>query len=621
MAATSVTDGFPELLAGLSNAVENNSIEVTSILDLILIQVQNLNNSEKSFEQTAFVDHIEDLLHWESKEVIAKAAKVVSEVAKTDLGREKCSNLRLLKLLRNFLKNKEEDIHVITQVCRALGNICYENDKGRSLLLEEETVPHILHVLERAACVSDEEGRSLRNVAAGFLLNILVTQEKLQQQILKQGVLDILRKFLILDGTDPAGEETTTHVLLVLGLLADAVPLGDALLDEQLCKITVQVLGASTSPEVSEMCLELLHAQAEYETVKEYLANVGLCELLITLLEKHKPLVDDDEARNLMKTACDLIVLVLTGDNSMNALYAEGKGQVFQSMVSWLSSEDEDLQITGVLAMGNFARTDKHCIQMVEAGVSKKLLILVRRNNSPDGDIRLQHALLSALRNLVIPAQNKATVLNDGLIEAVTPMLVVPTFPVVFKLLGTLRMVVDGQANAACELGSHLELVKRLVSWCGTEDHPGVQGEANRLLAWLIKNSRDQKVLQTMLEAEALPCLVAMITAEHAVMQNEALLALTLISAMGLQDTISILVENKIGHNIFHLLKEFGTILTSEVVLNCLSLLEQLTVSDTMRKHLFEYEVHTALKTLISRENISGIHQNIDRVISSLDSG
>lgn len=56
-------------------------------------------------------------------------------------------------------------------------------DKGRSLLLEEETVPHILHVLERAACVSDEEGRSLRNVAAGFLLNILVTQEKLQQQV------------------------------------------------------------------------------------------------------------------------------------------------------------------------------------------------------------------------------------------------------------------------------------------------------------------------------------------------------------------------------------------------------------------------------------------------------
>jgi hypothetical protein len=41
---------------------------------------------------------------------------------------------------------------------------------------------------------------------------------------------------------------------------------------------------------------------------------------------------------------------------------------------------------------------DKHCIQMVEAGVSKKLLALVEKNNTPSGDIRLQHALLSALR-------------------------------------------------------------------------------------------------------------------------------------------------------------------------------------------------------------------------------
>lgn len=35
---------------------------------------------------------------------------------------------------------------------------------------------------------------------------------------------------------------------------------------------------------------------------------------------------------------------------------------------------------------------------MVEAGVSKKLLALVEKNNTPSADIRLQHALLSALR-------------------------------------------------------------------------------------------------------------------------------------------------------------------------------------------------------------------------------
>lgn len=41
----------------------------------------------------------------------------------------------------------------------------------------------------------------------------------------------------------------------------------------------------------------------------------------------------------------------------MNLVYGDGKGKVFQGMVNWLTSTDEDLQITGVLAMGNFART------------------------------------------------------------------------------------------------------------------------------------------------------------------------------------------------------------------------------------------------------------------------
>lgn len=47
----------------------------------------------------------------------------------------------------------------------------------------------------------------------------------------------------------------------------------------------------------------------------------------------------------------------------------------------------------------------------------------------------------------MIPSQNKAIVLEDGLVDTVYPMLAIPTFPVVFKLLGTLRMVIDGQGE------------------------------------------------------------------------------------------------------------------------------------------------------------------------------
>lgn len=55
----------------------------------------------------------------------------------------------------------------------------------------------------------------------------------------------------------------------------------------------------------------------------------------------------------------------------MNYLYSS---PLLGKMEDWLDSYDVDLLTTGVLALGNFARTDSHCIQMVQRGITKKLL-------------------------------------------------------------------------------------------------------------------------------------------------------------------------------------------------------------------------------------------------------
>jgi hypothetical protein len=51
------------------------------------------------------------------------------------------------------------------------------------------------------------------------------------------------------------------------------------------------------------------------------------------------------------------------------------------------------------------------------------------------------------LKNLVIPKVNKAAIIEAGLVDTILPMLEIHTPPVVFKLLGTLRMMVDGQGE------------------------------------------------------------------------------------------------------------------------------------------------------------------------------
>lgn len=50
---------------------------------------------------------------------------------------------------------------------------------------------------------------------------------------------------------------------------------------------------------------------------------------------------------------------------------------------------------------------DEHCIQMLKDGVVEELGNLLEKHSGRDGDIRMQHAVLSALRNLAIPGKKK----------------------------------------------------------------------------------------------------------------------------------------------------------------------------------------------------------------------
>lgn len=50
---------------------------------------------------------------------------------------------------------------------------------------------------------------------------------------------------------------------------------------------------------------------------------------------------------------------------------------------------------------------------MVESGIADKLLKVLSSHNSGEGDIRLQHAILSALRNLSIARQNKPVLVQQ----------------------------------------------------------------------------------------------------------------------------------------------------------------------------------------------------------------
>nr|XP_016807395.3 rap1 GTPase-GDP dissociation stimulator 1 isoform X14 [Pan troglodytes] len=354
-----------------------------------------------------------------------------------------------------------------------------------------------------------------------------------------------------------------------------------------------------------EMIFEVLAPLAENDAIKLQLVEAGLVECLLEIVQQK---VDSDKEDDIteLKTGSDLMVLLLLGDESMQKLFEGGKGGVFQRVLSWIPSNNHQLQLAGALAIANFARNDGNCIHMVDNGIVEKLMDLLDRHVE-DGNVTVQHAALSALRNLAIPVINKAKMLSAGVTEAVLKFLKSEMPPVQFKLLGTLRMLIDAQAEAAEQLGKNVKLVERLVEWCEAKDHAGVMGESNRLLSALIRHSKSKDVIKTIVQSGGIKHLVTMATSEHVIMQNEALVALALIAALELGTAEKDLESAKLVQILHRLLADERS--APEIKYNSMVLICALMGSECLHKEVQDLAFLDVVSKLRSHENKSVAQQ------------
>lgn len=262
------------------------------------------------------------------------------------------------------------------------------------------------------------------------------------------------------------------------------------------------------------------------------------------------------------------------------------------------------------------------------------LVEILSKNNGIDGEMKLQHALLSAFRNLVIPKQNKLIIIEAGLIDVILPMLKSNHPHVVYKLIGTLRMLIDGQPKSAIELLENEILILELIRWGESTDYLSVTGEALRLIAWIIKHaykdvyigdsdvaSVTRSVNRTSLKKfikinGAVRSMVNMLTTTHLVMQNEALIALCIISSMFIQQNTDanatsttasndndinltqLFIECDLGSKLAEFIQRGADEMTKEIVENVQTLMSILRTSIELVKHLNDHNTDELLKTI-----------------------
>ncbi|XP_061504478.1 GTPase-GDP dissociation stimulator vimar [Anopheles gambiae] len=610
-----------EIIAGLKNATLEKSSERALPL------LKQLSDAETNLcDKYDIKNDLLELLQLPDAGVQIQVARCIAEVAKTEHQRTKFSKEDIIRRLTELLQSPAAQnggnatdraaLELATQICRALGNICYANDEARNIIKELGADERFFALLDYDVDTDDEDREQFVRVRCGLISNYLLGSDEIAERAVELKLIDRLERILTRCLCDvDRHEELLLSILPPLSILTEQI--SDLYFAPSLNKTIAQILAKCTNPDIAESCLALLHYEAQNDDVKLLLAEEGLCETIYQLLEKYKTFANTDEARVLMKLACDLIVLILTGDKSMHYLYST---PLLKCMEDWLDSSDVELLTTGVLALGNFARTDSHCIHMVENKIMHKLLAILAKNNGTEHQMTLQHALLSTLKNLVIPKPNKAAVIEAGLVDIILPMLEIHQAPVVFKLLGTLRMTVDGQENLASQLLQNEKLVKQLVHWSQTSEFTGVLGESLRLMAWLIKHAYQQRDssakaamddtgLRKFVAIEgAVASMVGMLASTHLVMQNEALIALSILTTLYHSKAASesntldeLLVQADVGAKLAEQITLNGESMTKELVENLQTFVKLLrSSSDALVAHLRQHNIEELLKTIPS---------------------
>ncbi|KAK6487412.1 rap1 GTPase-GDP dissociation stimulator 1-like isoform X1 [Huso huso] len=406
----------------------------------------------------------------------AQATLVTAELAKNAEVREPCIQAGFVSALVPLLETSDQELLLHTG--RAIGRICFDNSSQQEALVQCGVIPRLV---------------------------------------------GIMKQF-------PENDVLVNVCLLALCNLADLDSAREALIEMHVAEVLTVQLRRAPNAERRHIILEVLGALGESDSLKLQFVDSEVPEALSEMIRGLQAVTDPPDLCSV-KIASSLIVSLLLGDEAMQKCFGDGSATVYQDILSWLQSPNTQLQLSGALAIANFARNDGNCIQMVDSGVVSQILDLLERHVD-DGDVSVQHAALSALRNLAIPAVNKVRMLQDGVSERIRKLLRSDMPPVQFKLLGTLRMMVDGQEEAASVLGQDEALLSRVMQWCDARDHAGVRGEANRLLAALIRHSRAPEVVKAVTRAEGVQHLISMAMNEHVIMQNEALVALAIASTI-----------------------------------------------------------------------------------------
>lgn len=168
------------------------------------------------------------------------------------------------------------------------------------------------------------------------------------------------------------------------------------------------------------LIVNAISAFLQQERFRSEFVEHGLITVLIDVLTgsyTYEPQdLDTEEEISILRNAICQILSDISATNVFARSYPVNSPLV-GSMIQWLSSPYDQLRIASCLVLGNLARSDSVCLDMVRRfSLHGKLLELVQNQSN----VQVVYAALGFLRNLALPAENKSIIGTQQSVETIS---------------------------------------------------------------------------------------------------------------------------------------------------------------------------------------------------------
>ncbi|CAG8666449.1 21823_t:CDS:10, partial [Gigaspora margarita] len=536
----------------MADDLSNHSNGVVPNLEELFKQLNTSNG--KNFYLRSYPDN----------ELIQSLPSLIAGLEK--ISRDPLGASGAVDLIVQFMQlNDSQSYDSIDYQCfRALANFCINSDVNRQRILDSGGINSVLVCLKKQKNLESIRG------ACAVLLNAGLQYDRVNSEIIKlDGIIalsnllepkNILKKYV--ENIDIARTTVYFATRVLLNLIGIDEGKSKCATTEVITALTHLLSYASSDNatnedvDIIEYVVEILESIAidsgeHIDEVQQILVKDKLFYSLLDFLEHSKPPEGCDQRIDKIygeskAAALKVIVSTTMSDKNMDPLFDDTI--ILNRLLNWLElgPERDDLQMCAALSLGNLARSDTHCIKLVHDIHIVEPLANVLKTSS---NVKVQHAAISALKNLSIAAENKDIIGSSGIIGATSPLLEKDTVqPVQFVVVGifkhlssqnvknSLKIILGENKNdVERPLTRLLNLIKR------TDDLP-IRSEGTRILVNLVKNmwvEKSHTVLEgtpvSSLRSElnrqevVLPLANMIIESKYPILQNEGIIALTLL--------------------------------------------------------------------------------------------